>query len=204
MKILNNIWFIAGFLLLSYTSFGQNDPTASVTTTTKYDSYLNILKTIPDFFQSWVDKTEAIAIEQDKAKFAGIGMNIYRNLDKLIITKRNLIDVLNNNPQNLDFHIQKGTKEMIDKLSALQKSIELSSELTDKIGINAVKFAGSLSSDFNQKTKMLEYIKVQNGSTQEKVNFKLDAIKKLNSGIQILEESKLKINSFIIEMEKDG
>lgn len=157
--------------------------------------FVSALSSVTDMFKSWFSKSEELASKQDRLKYADIGNDIYRNLDRLILSKKLLIDRINNTASEQE--LKAGITALSEKVGDLKKSLLKSEDLAKSIGLSASKVAGKLDYDFTIKDELLRNILNQTGA-----NSKATAITNLTKGIQLLEEAKLTLDEFIKAMDK--
>jgi hypothetical protein len=175
----------ASILFCSNTKAADND----------LGGFVSALSSVTDLFKSWYSKSEELAARQDRVKYADIGNDIYRNLDRLILSKKLLIERINNNVSEQE--LKAGVVALSEKVGDLKKSLLKSEDLAKSIGLSATKVVGNLDYDFTIKDELLRNILNQTGANSRAV-----AITNLNKGIQLLEEAKRTLDEFVKAMEK--
>lgn len=158
--------------------------------------FISALTSVTEMFKTWFGKSEELAAKQDRLKFAAIGNDIYRNLDRLILSKKILVNKINANVpgDSLKAEVVILSKKVADLKNAILKS----EAIAKSIGISATKVAGKLDYDFTIKDELIRNILNETGADSKTV-----ALTNLSKGIQILENAKLTLDEFIKAMDKE-
>lgn len=155
----------------------------------EFGNFLNVLSSVPKIFNDWISQTGKLAQAQDKEKFIQIGQALYRDIDKMIISKQVLQQKISNGTIRNDYTQE--LRKYQELLTKFQITLSKAEDLSSKLGMSAIKLSNGLNFDFTSKSLLLDDIISNNASKKQK------AMENLAQAITILQNSKQNIDLFI-------
>ena len=150
-------------------------------------------------FTDWVTAADELAKTDDREKFKSIGIDLYRDIDRTIMAKEQLIRKIKLNKNQKKEYTEEVT-EIWNRVESFQNTLKRCDKLAKAIGMDAAKIAQSVSFDMVRKQGLLDDIITTNEADIVKKNELI--ILRISEGIEMLSLAKTKIDAFIIKMDE--